>query len=110
MGRDEPCTRGCKKHIEVVRTNTFQTLAWEETRANTFVSFVALSLLFQKLKKMNIVMAGLDVIDEQIIEVNVTSPCYFINEINNYFSINLEKTITECILNIVNQSLNCTIL
>jgi len=47
---------------------------------------------------MGIVMAGLDVIDEQIIEVNVTSPCYFIKEINNYFSANLEKKIIDRLL------------
>ena len=41
-----------------------------------------------------------DVIDEQIIEVNVTSPCYFIKEINNYFSTNLEKIITDYLLNL----------
>lgn len=52
----------------------------------------------QKLSAMGIVMAGLDVIDEQIIEVNVTSPCYFIKEINNYFSVNLEKKIVDCLL------------
>ena len=49
----------------------------------------------QKLNSMGIVMAGLDVIDEQIIEVNVTSPCYFIKEINNYFSVELEKKIVD---------------
>lgn len=52
----------------------------------------------KKLNEMGIVMAGLDVIDEQIIEINVTSPCYFIKEINNYFSVNLEKTVTDFIL------------
>lgn len=52
----------------------------------------------QKLNSMGIVMAGLDVIDEQIIEVNVTSPCYFIKEINNYFSIELEKQICDCLI------------
>lgn len=65
-------------------------------------------IVAQKLKEMGIVMAGLDVIDEQIIEANVTSPCYFIKEINNYFSTNIEKTIIECLLNLVNQKLiNC---
>lgn len=54
----------------------------------------------QKLNKMGIIMAGLDVIDEQIIEVNVTSPCYFIKEINNYFSVELEKIISDRVLNI----------
>lgn len=54
----------------------------------------------QKLNTMGIVMAGLDVIDEKIIEINVTSPCYFIKEINNYFSTNLEKMIVDYVLNI----------
>lgn len=52
----------------------------------------------KKLNEMGIYTAGLDVIDEQIIEVNVTSPCYFIKEINNYFSTNLEKKIADYIL------------
>ncbi len=54
----------------------------------------------QKLNQMGIVMAGLDVIDEQIIEVNVTSPCYFIKEINNYFSVEMENKIIDYILNL----------
>lgn len=58
------------------------------------------SQVAQKLNQMGIVMAGLDVIDEQIIEVNVTSPCYFIKEINNYFSVSLEKKVVDFILNL----------
>lgn len=58
----------------------------------------------KKLKSLGIIMAGLDVIDEQIIEVNVTSPCYFIKEINSYFSSNLEKKITNSILNSLNSN------
>lgn len=54
----------------------------------------------QKLNEMHLPMAGLDVIDEKIIEINVTSPCYFIKEINNYFSTNLEKLIVDYVLNI----------
>lgn len=54
----------------------------------------------KKLSAMGIPLAGLDVIDEQIIEVNVTSPCYFIKEINNYFSVSLEKKIVDYILKI----------
>ena len=52
----------------------------------------------QKLNSMGIYMAGLDVVDEQIIEVNVTSPCYFIKEINNNFCTNIEKKICDYIL------------
>ena len=43
-------------------------------------------------------MAGLDVVDGQIIEINVTSPCYFIKEINNNFCTHIEKKICDFIL------------
>lgn len=52
----------------------------------------------KKLKEMNIIMAGLDVIDEKIIEVNVTSPCYFIKEINERFAAEIEHKIVDKIL------------
>jgi len=53
----------------------------------------------KELNKMGIPMAGLDVINEQIIEINVTSPCYFIKEINNHFGVNLEQKICNYIQN-----------
>lgn len=52
----------------------------------------------QKLLSMGIHFAGLDVIDGQIIEINVTSPCYFIKEIDAHFNINLENEITDYII------------
>jgi glutathione synthase len=52
----------------------------------------------QKLNEMGIEMAGLDVIGKNIIEVNVTSPCYFIKEINNAFGIELEKELVNYLL------------
>jgi glutathione synthase len=52
----------------------------------------------KKLNSMGLYTVGLDVIDEKIIETNVTSPCYFINEINTYFSTKLEKQIVDYIL------------
>lgn len=61
---------------------------------------VKFTKIAQKLNSMGIVMAGLDVIDEQIIEVNVTSACFFIKEINNYFSTNLEKKIVDYLLSL----------
>ena len=51
-----------------------------------------------KLHAMGIEMAGLDVIDNKIIEVNVTSPCYFIKEINNLYNIHLETALCDYIL------------
>jgi len=55
----------------------------------------------KKLNSLGIYMAGLDVIDGKIIEVNVTSPCYFIREINNRFDCQLQDEIAEYILNFV---------
>lgn len=55
----------------------------------------------QKLNSMGIYMAGLDVIDGKIIEINVTSPCYFIKEINNHFNCDIENKILDFILSTV---------
>ena len=62
------------------------------------------TLVAEKLNTMGICMAGLDVIDGQIIEINVTSPCYFIKEINNYFRCELEKEITNFIFSKTSKS------
>lgn len=51
-----------------------------------------------KLNSLGIVMAGLDVVGGKIIEINVTSPCYFIKEINNIYNINLENEISDYLL------------
>ncbi len=59
----------------------------------------------KKLNSMGIYMAGLDVIDGKIIEINVTSPCYFIKEINSHFGCNLQDEIVNYILSKVNDSL-----
>ena len=48
-------------------------------------------------------MVGLDVIDGKIIEVNVTSPCYFIREINRNFGVHVENEITDYILGATEQ-------
>ena len=52
----------------------------------------------RQLNSMGIPMAGLDFIDGRIIEVNVTSPCYFIKEINNLYGIHLEREICDFLL------------
>ncbi|MBQ8460077.1 hypothetical protein IJ541_08265 [bacterium] len=59
----------------------------------------------KKLNSMGIYMAGLDVIDGKIIEINVTSPCYFIREINNHFNCHLEDIISDYILSTVESKL-----
>lgn len=52
----------------------------------------------KELTKLGLPLVGLDVIDEKIIEINVTSPCFFIKEVNGHFGCNLEKKITDFIL------------
>ncbi len=49
-------------------------------------------------------IAGLDVIDGKIIEINITSPCFFINEINSIYNIKFEDIVTNKILNVVENS------
>ena len=55
-----------------------------------------------KLSKTGLYMVGLDVIDEKIIEINVTSPCYFIREINHLDQTNFQNTLMSQIINFIN--------
>ena len=50
-------------------------------------------IISKSLLKDGVYMAGLDVIDDKIIEINITSPCFFINEINSLYNVNFEKII-----------------
>lgn len=50
-------------------------------------------IISKTLLEDGVYMAGLDVIDDKIIEINITSPCFFINEINSLYKINFEKII-----------------
>ncbi len=59
----------------------------------------------KRLNQMGIYMAGLDVVDGQIIEINVTSPCYFIKEINNNFCTNIETKICDYILSLADNKI-----
>ena len=52
----------------------------------------------KELNSLGLPLVGLDVIDEKIIEINVTSPCYFIKEVNGHFNYHLEKKINEFLL------------
>ena len=49
----------------------------------------------KKLNNMGIPMAGLDVLDGKILEINITSPCYFIKEIQNLYNIDLSDKLTK---------------
>ena len=52
-------------------------------------------LVKEKFEQDGIYLAGLDVINGKIIEINITSPCFFIHEINEIFKINFEKIIID---------------
>ena len=52
----------------------------------------------KEMNKLGLPLVGLDVIDEKIIEINVTSPCYFIKETNYHHDVELEKKISKFIL------------
>ncbi|MBQ9244730.1 hypothetical protein IJ182_00515 [bacterium] len=45
------------------------------------------------LSERGLYLVGLDVINEKVIETNVTSPCYFIREINQHYGIHFEEKI-----------------
>ncbi len=47
----------------------------------------------EKLSSKGLYLVGLDVINEKVIEINVTSPCYFIREINMNNNIHFEDKI-----------------
>lgn len=57
----------------------------------------------KKLNALGIYTAGLDVIEGKIIEVNVTSPCYFIREINRNFGVHIENEVSEYILSLAKE-------
>lgn len=57
------------------------------------------------LNQKELYLTGLDVIDEKIIEINVTSPCYFIREINNAYGIHFEEKIMEDTIALINSKL-----
>ena len=59
-----------------------------------------------KLIEDGLYLVGLDMIEDKIIEINVTSPCFFINEMNKMYNIELEKTIMDLVEKQVSQLKN----
>lgn len=64
----------------------------------TFEELQRFTPIAEKLNSMGISMAGLDVIGDKVIEINVTSPCYFIKEVNNLYNTHLEKELGNFLL------------
>jgi glutathione synthase len=55
------------------------------------------------LSSRGLYLVGLDVINEKVIETNVTSPCYFIREINQHYGIHFEDKIMKNIEQIIDK-------
>lgn len=55
----------------------------------------------KRLNAVELYMAGLDVIDGKIIEVNVTSPCYFIREINAHNSEQFQDVLMDKLIQLI---------
>jgi len=62
-----------------------------------------------KLLEDGLYFVGLDVIDDMIIEINVTSPCFFIREINNMYGVNLEKRVVDYIESLLCSKKQCVL-
>lgn len=56
-----------------------------------------------ELNKKGLFLVGLDVVDNKILEINVTSPCYFIKEINALYGLSFEKEIMRDLYSLINQ-------
>ncbi len=56
-----------------------------------------------QLAKRGLYLIGLDVINEKITEINITSPCYFIREINQHYNIKFEDKIMACLEEMIEQ-------
>ena len=56
-----------------------------------------------KLSDRGLFLVGLDVTSEKVIEINVTSPCYFIREINQNYNIHFEEKIMDLLINMIDK-------
>ncbi|MCQ2958373.1 MAG: glutathione synthase [Candidatus Gastranaerophilales bacterium] len=59
-----------------------------------------------KMEEEGLYIAGLDVINGKVIEINVTSPCFFIKEVNQIFGINFEDKILDKLENLIKRKIN----
>lgn len=55
----------------------------------------------KRLNAVELYMVGLDVIDGKIIEINVTSPCYFIREINAHNNEKFQNILMEKLISLI---------
>lgn len=57
----------------------------------------------KSLNRQGLYLVGLDVIDEKITEINVTSPCYFIKEMNMLYNIHFQDEIINDLTAFINE-------
>lgn len=62
-------------------------------------------IIAKELKNEGFYLIGLDMINELVTEINITSPCYFIREINQNNNIHFENKIMEKIENLISEKL-----
>lgn len=60
------------------------------------------------LTKNGIYMTALDLIDEKVTEINVTSPCYFFREMNRLHNIHFEEEFMTDLINITEKEMTIT--
>lgn len=65
---------------------------------------IAAKAIAIKLNEIGLPIVGLDMIDGKVIEINVTSPCFFIKEINALYGISFEDKIMPKLLELANIS------
>ncbi|MEI7475629.1 MAG: glutathione synthase [bacterium] len=58
-------------------------------------------VISSKLLEDGLFIAGLDVIDGKMIEINVTSPCFFIKEMNEMYNSKIEQRIVDYLENLI---------
>lgn len=63
----------------------------------------AAKAIAKELNAKGIYLVGLDMIDEKVIEINVTSPCYFIKEINSLYQTNFQDKVMQEICGLILQ-------
>ena len=61
----------------------------------------AAKIVAKELNKRGLFLVGLDMMDNKIIEINVTSPCYFIREINQNYGIRFQDKLMEKIIGLM---------
>ena len=94
----------CKIHgADDFKFNTHDDKFFKKGELSSEEKYIA-QYIKPKMEEEGLYIAGLDVIDGKMIEINVTSPCFFIKEVNQLFGINFEEKITNSLENLFQKS------